>query len=930
MENFICDLSSPILMSFDIDESTGLIEKIADEYMRSSDLIRGNLRGAIDLVKMTYGVAPHRQFVLEYLQNAIDAGAKRCVFKIYEDRVLVANDGSIFNEDNVKSLCSIAQSSKQPTAGYIGFIGIGAKSAFLLGERLEVHSGLFHFNFDSSIGDDKPWEVIPRPIDKCKGKSCYVKLGNFNTTFVLSKLNSGVADNLYRIFFDPKDDFYIDTRTLLFVPSEEISLEMVNTAKMVQRTITRKTIDKEFSTTSEKPFMIEKILLEEEINDKKVAEKWLVLSKNVDVDSSARDDSLTKLYRRHTIKERIISIAFLLDKEDNFVGCQGVVKFGVFSFMPLREMESGLNFLIHADFITEPGRATIASEARWNINLRNKIVDFILNDVCKFLKNNDKYGSQLLILIPSRTVGGFFGELTEKVKDGLRNSEIILTYQGYKKPSESLVFPAFVYELLSREDKPEISNKTPLYNGVIKDFFSPLPTVFKISGVHYLARNDVAIQIERLKIPRETLRGIGIYLLLLTDIITNPQNRAVIRDLYVKIIERLRDAEDYLGLFDYLVAKELENIRSNATKFFSNLYLLTESSHKRPLREVFAIPYNKAIEFATNRLILNLIDKFAKYMLVKQNLLHHLKSFVKSIGLAYVERNNQMFDLIKELEGADLSLKAFIESLKGYVKKEINNLVNGLINAIDNGRMDDAKDITRRLLEYFEISKDLFDDQIKRQIRFKVENRNEFRTANELLLPFSEEHKLKSVMDFMDEYIAKGCPRLFKYSEVRNEVYFPELAFYDNIDKERLLNFIKSLGCDLLSPDIKRKIVEAIGLQLVAIREWRIHGNEVREIHGRTHDLEVMSNPLCYIEVKSTHSTADEFEVELRVGQIDALRTGPNTRLYIITEALANPKLIIPNNDRVIDALENASVKIMVKELIDPTTIQENILSWDV
>jgi hypothetical protein len=38
---------------------------------------------------------------------------------------------------------------------------------------------------------------------------------------------------------------------------------------MVQRTITRKTIDKEFSTTSEKPFMIEKILLEEEINDKK-------------------------------------------------------------------------------------------------------------------------------------------------------------------------------------------------------------------------------------------------------------------------------------------------------------------------------------------------------------------------------------------------------------------------------------------------------------------------------------------------------------------------------------------------------------------------------------------------------------------------------------------------------------------------------------
>ncbi len=906
-------------MSIDADDGMGLIEKIAMEYGKSSELIKGNLRGALDVIEMTYGVAPHRQFVLEYLQNAIDSGAKRCVFKIHKNNILVSNNGSAFTVDNVKSICGIAQSSKQPTASFMGFIGIGAKSAFLLGERLEVHSGQFHFAFDSSIGKDKPWEILPQVIEKCEEQTCYIEQENYNTTFVLSRLNSGVVDNLHRVFFEPRDDYYIDARTLLFIPTDELTLEMINEPKMIMRTVSRKTLDKkEYPIDNGKTLFSETIQLEEK-EGKNITERWLVLSKNIDIDVSVREDRLTKLYRRENVYQRPISIAFLLDEEGNLVNCRGVVKFGVFSFMPLKEMESGLNFLIHSDFITEPGRSTIASEAKWNLELRNKIIEFIASDVCNYLKNDDKYKSQLLILIPSQNVGGFFGELTANVKDKLRNSDIVLTYNGYKKPHDSLVLPGYVYNLLFNR----IGSKSRY---ILYELILPT-TVFKINGDYHLVEKDVAIHIERLKISRDTLRSVGIYVLPLTHIVTNAPNRKSIANLYNKIIQCLEGVNDYAELFDYLVKRELEDIRNDPKSFFGNLILLTESGDKQPLKTIFALPIELTKKSSIPPLMSRLVEKFGRNRLIDQKLLHHFRSFIKEVKNAYVERNSKIFDLTRELEGGEDSVNGFFESLKNYVSQEIEGLVNELVSAVEQGNLDNIKNTTRQLLEYFEISKESSNYfWPKQRILFKLEERTEFKPAADLFLPYGDNHNFKKIVDYIDEYIRRGCPRLHKYSDVRNILIFPDLSFYDNVEREKLQNFIKFLGGDSISTDLKRKIVEAIGLQLVAIREWRLTGREVREVDGRTHDLEVIGEPSYYIEVKSTQDTADEYEVELRVGQIEALKGEQDTRLYIITEAITNPKLIIPSNDHVINSLNIASMKIKVRELIESTTIQEKIL----
>lgn len=897
-------------MSFGVNDSYDFLERIATAIKNSPDLIRENLRGAMDVIEMTYGVAPHRQFVLEYIQNAIDARAKKCTFEIHGDKILITNDGREFDSDDVKSICSIAKSSKQPTANLVGFIGIGAKSAFLLGSRLEVHSGRFHFVFDRSIGEDKPWELIPQPIDRCMKETCYVVQKSCNTSFVLSKLNSDVTANLIRIFFESKDDYYIDARTLLFLPIDELKLEIMDIINKRQRTIRRSTLNKETVPNDNSVLNIEKIILEDS-KEKQGPEKWLVLSKNIVVDSSVREDRLTKLYRREQVTERQISIAFLLDENEDLVSCEGVVKFGVFSYMPLKEMESGLNFLIHGDFITEPGRATIASEARWNIYLRNKFEEFILKDVYSYLMNNDKYKSQVLIMVPAKSVGGFFDELSTKIRNGLRESNCILTYNTCKKPFESLLIPGYVYELLMKGSPP--GDSLPLF-----------PTHFQIYREYHLVRSEVVKHIERLKISRDTLRNMGIYVLPLTHIVANTANRRSIEKLYDTIMQSLVNVEDYAEMFEYLIKRELEDIRNNQKFFFKNLILLTDSGKKRPLSTIFALTYDKVRQDAPNKVMLNLVEKFGMNLLVAQNLIPLLKSFVREIGYVYVDRGYKTFNLVEELKGSENSVYAFFDSLKIYARQEIVSLIENLESAVEAGNFDDVKKITEKLVEYFEVSGDLFNnDDLKRNIRFKMEGNNEFKVAIELLLPYSENHKLKDILDFIDKQISKGGPSLHKYLEIRKLLFFPDLSFYDNIEIEKLLSFIKFLGSDSYFSDMKRRIVEALGLQLVAIREWERNGREVREVDGRTHDLEVMGDEVYYIEVKSTHSTADEFELELRAGQIEALKD-PHTRLYIVTEVLTNPKLIIPSNDAVNDALKYANIKVKVRELLDSTAVQEN------
>jgi len=89
-----------------------------------------------------------KHWVLEFLQNAEDAGAKNILIQLNEDSLWVLNDGKPFDGEDFVSLCSV-NSRKLPALGFKGYIGIGFKSIFRVTNEVEMHSGEFHFKFSN-------------------------------------------------------------------------------------------------------------------------------------------------------------------------------------------------------------------------------------------------------------------------------------------------------------------------------------------------------------------------------------------------------------------------------------------------------------------------------------------------------------------------------------------------------------------------------------------------------------------------------------------------------------------------------------------------------------------------------------------------------------------------------------------------------------
>lgn len=96
-------------------------------------------------------------FIFEVLQNAEDALAKRgewegqraVEFSLSPDALSVTHFGKPFDEDDVRGICGIGESTKNLTA--IGRFGIGFKSVYAFTDSPEIHSGTEHFAIDSFV-----------------------------------------------------------------------------------------------------------------------------------------------------------------------------------------------------------------------------------------------------------------------------------------------------------------------------------------------------------------------------------------------------------------------------------------------------------------------------------------------------------------------------------------------------------------------------------------------------------------------------------------------------------------------------------------------------------------------------------------------------------------------------------------------------------
>lgn len=274
-----------------------------------------------DLANMEKYIAESYQSrsVVELLQNADDANAKRFFIRSNNDCIIVANDGRKFNKDDAMSICRSGVSTKNRDGKTIGYRGIGFKSVVNLAERVHIISGTIRMTFSREL--TKNYLEVSNKVPLIRIPHIYTPISNHEGT--INKLIEKNFNSIF-IFEHPKlnnlneDLGLLDSSILLFLKNIcELEIHSVVSKKI---SVSRKELDYK-----------EIIVINDNDNEQ---ERWLVI----------RD-------------EKCNALAFLLND------CNEIIELGedravIHSFMPTKD-KVGLPIKINGDFSTDPSRTRV-------------------------------------------------------------------------------------------------------------------------------------------------------------------------------------------------------------------------------------------------------------------------------------------------------------------------------------------------------------------------------------------------------------------------------------------------------------------------------------------------------------------------------------------------------------------------------------------
>ncbi|MCK4937642.1 MAG: DUF3883 domain-containing protein [Methanosarcinales archaeon] len=421
--------------------SKEFIETIKEKIIKSDEeYILDSLTGAIDRIQKTF--PRYGSFLMEFVQNADDANSQSLKIEILQDSMKISNDGIPFTEENVKPICKVGRSSKTPD-DFIGYLGVGFKAVFLISDCPEIFSGNFRFKFDKYNWDNPtniPWQVIPLWIEE----SLIDQNSNYQTIF-----NIPLKDvKLIEVLKEEVAPDHLNDRILLFlrnIRKIEIIDHNQNTKRVIVKSLFCKT--KEYEIYS----------VNETINeDPKNQDFWLIFRSTIPVPDNVKEDFVTKEWERENVENREVVVAFKLDDGNNLIKEEkGTAHIGVFSFLPLKEVDSGLNFLMQADFLTTPGRGELARESLWNNWLANEIYNLIIEKCLPELLEHEKWKLNITnILMSSEGGHELFNENIKKpLKLYLENNPVLIAEDGSTiRAKEAVSITTKLKKMLSDDD----------------------------------------------------------------------------------------------------------------------------------------------------------------------------------------------------------------------------------------------------------------------------------------------------------------------------------------------------------------------------------------------------------------------------------------------------------------------------------------------
>ncbi|KAK3941989.1 hypothetical protein QBC46DRAFT_257257 [Diplogelasinospora grovesii] len=347
-------------------------------------------------------------------------------FQVHPDRIIVECNEDGFTKNDLSAICSVGESTKSASHGYIGAKGIGFKSVFIAAWKVYIQSGHFSFYFKHEKGDVglgmvlPVWkdadEELPGPLTRMtlhlheKGdptelehlrRTIFKQLGDLQQTCLL------FLRNLKRIrvaFYDQdgglksSKDFRVGD-----VDNHRVFLETASTSA-----------DSEI-TMEKKHYHVTKHMVTN-------------LSKSDNRELPDTDEA-----RRASSTAEVI-LAFPLTSDSEPL----IEQQEVFAFLPVRESSFKAScilspwiliaqrFLIQSDFDTSASRQDIVTTSRRNIDLLDGIAAAFIKAVLQFCEHPDLcYTWPSFLPPPDDNSNAFWSGLNQRTKRLMSNTPIL-------------------------------------------------------------------------------------------------------------------------------------------------------------------------------------------------------------------------------------------------------------------------------------------------------------------------------------------------------------------------------------------------------------------------------------------------------------------------------------------------------------------------
>ena len=344
-------------------------------------------------------------FIFELLQNAEDALAKRggwdgqraVEFSLSADALSVTHFGKPFDENDVRGICGIGESTKDLTA--IGRFGIGFKSVYAFTDSPEIHSGTEHFAIDSFV-----W---PRAIS-----GSYLPQ---EQTIIRLPFRSDDSTAVTQILAGLQR---LGPRTLLFLREiDEVSWSIDGGSSGMYLRDKPKTLGNGVRRVM--------VIGEDKTTNGVEEEHWLIFSRSVSNDG-------------HDVGH--IELAFALEENTGGgdLSVKGVTDSPLVVFFPT-VLSTNLGFLVQGPYRTTPSRDNVPEGDPWNQHLVNE-TSVLLVDALQELRRLDLLSVSALRSLPldaSRfRQGSRFAPLFSAVRETLRKDPLLPLHSIGYAPAE--------------------------------------------------------------------------------------------------------------------------------------------------------------------------------------------------------------------------------------------------------------------------------------------------------------------------------------------------------------------------------------------------------------------------------------------------------------------------------------------------------------